>query len=104
MSVLRSCDGSKLDPRQSLRFGQWHAPLHVVFRGQGEMRTRLVIELPIKLALLEDREKPRPRLPQDAHRSPPSLDAARILLMTVARRSHSVRSVFIWRFPAFVIA
>src|SRR5258708_21176206 len=99
MSVLRGCHGSKLDPRQSLRLGAWDARLHVVFSGQGEMRTRLVIELPIKAALFEDGEKPGPRL-HDAHCEPPSLHAARIRPMTVARRSHSVGSAFIWRFPA----
>src|SRR6266849_5218082 len=103
MSVLRGRHGSKLDPRQSLRLGPWDSPLHVVFSRQGEMRTRLVIELPIKVALLEDREKPDPRL-HDTHCEPPSLHAARIRPMTVAWRSHSVRSAFICRFPAFVIA
>src|SRR6266436_1839969 len=102
MSVLRGRHGSKLDPRQSLRLGPWDPPLHVVFSGQGEMRTRLVIELSIKVALFEDGEKPGPRL-RDAHCEPPPLGAARSRPMTVAWRSHSVRSAFIWRFPAFAI-
>ena len=50
MRVLRGCDGSELDARQSLRVGQRHASLHVVVRGKRDVRTRLLVELSIEVA------------------------------------------------------
>ena len=92
MRILRGFDGAEPDARQSLRLGQGQAPLQVVVGGKRDVYTRLVVERALELAFHEEREKPGPRLPDGAHTSPPSPAAASTRAMTVARRSHSVRS------------
>src|SRR5712691_240686 len=103
MSILRRLHSAELHTRHSPGLGGRHAALHIVLRRKADVRTHLLIELPIKVALSKDRDKPGPRQPHYTHGLPPSLDDASTLPITVARRFHCVRSSFIWRLPALVI-